>query len=436
MSKILLRRYLLFCVSLFVNALGIAFITKAALGTSPITSVTYVLSMFTPFTIGQWTIMLNLLFVVVEPFLMTRKDLKSDLRMYLLQIPISFCFGMFIDLCMHCILYWLNPVEYLHMIVALLIGCVILAVGIALEVKANAAMMAGEYFVKVITKRFHGEFGYVKLGFDVTLVAIACLLSLIFMSGIYGVREGTVVAALIVGPIVHFVSPYYNFLDKWITDPSLRQDIALQQNQHTIITIAREYGSGGHLLGEMLSKELGIKLYDKEFIRMAAQRSGMDEQYIVRNEQSIPSFWLKCILSKNSEQPLESSLSSDDVLFVSESKIIQELAARESCIIVGRCADFILKDYPRAVKVFCYSDLQHALTRCVQEYGIPRQNAETKIRRINRNRIHHYEYYTGRKWGEPHHYNLMLNTGTIGLQTACQLIKGVYQQYSLQPASK
>ena len=367
---------------------------------------------------------------------MTRKDLKSDLRMYLLQIPISFCFGMFIDLCMHCILYWLNPVEYLHMIVALLIGCVILAVGIALEGKANAAMMAGEYFVKVITKRFHGEFGYVKLGFDVTLVAIACLLSLIFMSGIYGVREGTVVAALIVGPIVHFVSPYYNFLDKWITDPSLRQDIALQQNQHTIITIAREYGSGGHLLGEMLSKELGIKLYDKEFIRMAAQRSGMDEQYIVRNEQSIPSFWLKCILSKNSEQPLESSLSSDDVLFVSESKIIQELAARESCIIVGRCADFILKDYPRAVKVFCYSDLQHALTRCVQEYGIPRQNAETEIRRINRNRIHHYEYYTGRKWGEPHHYNLMLNTGTIGLQTACQLIKGVYQQYSLQPASK
>lgn len=436
MSKILLRRYLLFCVSLFVNALGIAFITKAALGTSPITSVTYVLSMFTPFTIGQWTIMLNLLFVVVEPFLMTRKDLKSDLRMYLLQIPISFCFGMFIDLCMHCILYWLNPVEYLHMIVALLIGCVILAVGIALEVKANAAMMAGEYFVKVITKRFHGEFGYVKLGFDVTLVAIACLLSLIFMSGIYGVREGTVVAALIVGPIVHFVSPYYNFLDKWITDPSLRQDIALQQNQHTIITIAREYGSGGHLLGEMLSKELGIKLYDKEFIRMAAQRSGMDEQYIVRNEQSIPSFWLKCILSKNSEQPLESSLSSDDVLFVSESKIIQELAARESCIIVGRCADFILKDYPRAVKVFCYSDLQHALTRCVQEYGIPRLNAETEIRRINRNRIHHYEYYTGRKWGEPHHYNLMLNTGTIGLQTACQLIKGVYQQYSLQPTSK
>lgn len=428
MSKFLLRRYLLFCVALFVNALGIAFITRAALGTSPITSVTYVLSMFTPFTIGEWTIMLNILFVVLEPFMMTRQDLKDDLRMFLLQIPISFCFGIFIDICMHYILFWLNPATYPNMIIALLIGCVILAVGIALEVKANAAMMAGEYFVKVITRRFRGEFGYIKLGFDVTLVAIACLLSLIFMSGIYGVREGTVIAALIVGPIVHFVSPYYRFLDKWITPTADEKITEAKENKNIIITIAREYGSGGHQLGEMLSKELGIKLYDKEFIGMAAKRSGMDENFIARNEQSIPSFWLKCIMSKNSEQPLEGSLSSDDVLFVAESKIIQELAEKEPCIIVGRCADFILQDYPKVLKVFCYSDIENAVSRCVSEYGIKRENAESEIRRINRNRIHHYEYYTGRKWGEPHHYNLMLNTGTISLETACQLIKEIYSK--------
>ena len=161
---------------------------------------------------------------------------------------------------------------------------------------------------------------------------------------------------------------------------------------------------------------------------MAAKRSGMDENFIARNEQSIPSFWLKCIMSKNSEQPLESSLSSDDVLFVAESKIIQELAEKEPCIIVGRCADFILQDYPKVLKVFCYSDIENAVSRCVSEYGIKRENAESKIRRINRNRIHHYEYYTGRKWGEPHHYNLMLNTGTISLETACQLIKEIYSK--------
>lgn len=429
MSKYTFRRYLLFVASLFINAFGIAFITKALLGTSPITSVTYVLSLFTPFTMGIWTILLNLLFVVLEPFLMTRRELREDLRMYLLQIPIAFCFGLFIDFSMF-MLSWLEPSAYVMQVTVLLIGCIILALGIALEVKANAAMMAGEYFVKTITRRFHGEFGYVKLGFDITLLTIACILSLVFLSDIQGVREGTVVSALLVGPIVHFVSPAYRIFDRWINAPIKQADTPSAQHTNTIITIAREYGSGGHLLGERLAKELGIKLYDREFIRMAAQRSGIDEQYIAKNEQSIPSFWLKCILSKNSEQPVEASLSADDILFVAESRIVQELAAQEPCIIVGRCADFVLKDHPKVVKVFCYSDLKSAVNRCVNDYGIPQEQAEAEIRRINRNRIHHYEYYTGQKWGEPHHYHLMLNTGNISLETACKLMKEVYQNIS------
>ena len=429
------RRYILFAVSLFVNAMGIAFITKALLGTSPITSVTYVLSMFTPLTIGQWTIVLNLLFVLFELPFMTRKELKDDLRMFLLQIPISLCFGTFIDLSMN-MLYWLEPVKYIDQIIYLLVGCVILAAGITLEVKANVAMMAGEYFVRVISQRFHGEFGYVKLCFDITLVCIACLFSICFMSGIYGVREGTVAAALLVGPIVHFISPYYRCFDKWINDVKDKDAIVLRNIQHVIITIAREYGSGGHLLGEMLSKELGIKLYDKEFIHLVAEKSGINEQYIKKNEQSIPSFWLKCILGKNSEQSLERSLSSDDVLFVAESKIIQELAEKGPCIILGRCADFVLRDYPNLIKVFCYSDLKSACVRCVQEYGVSEEKAESEIKRINHNRIAHYEYYTGEKWGEPHHYNLMINTGSIDLSVACNLIKSIYKNRIKENLSK
>lgn len=429
------RRYILFAVSLFVNAMGIAFITKALLGTSPITSVTYVLSMFTPLSIGQWTIVLNLLFVLFELPFMTRKELKDDLRMFLLQIPISLCFGTFIDLSMN-MLYWLEPVKYIDQIIYLLVGCVILAAGITLEVKANVAMMAGEYFVRVISQRFHGEFGYVKLCFDIILVCIACLFSICFMSGIYGVREGTVAAALLVGPIVHFISPYYRCFDKWINDVKDKDAIALRNIQHVIITIAREYGSGGHLLGEMLSKELGIKLYDKEFIHLVAEKSGINEQYIKKNEQSIPSFWLKCILGKNSEQSLERSLSSDDVLFVAESKIIQELAEKGPCIIVGRCADFVLRDYPNLIKVFCYSDLKSACVRCVQEYGVSEEKAESEIKRINHNRIAHYEYYTGEKWGEPHHYNLMINTGSIDLSVACNLIKSIYKNRIKENLSK
>ena len=316
----------MFVVSIFVNAFGIAFITKALLGTSPITSVTYVASMFTPLTMGQWTIIVNLLFVALELFFMSRKDLNSDLRMYLLQIPISLCFGTFIDVSMNA-LSWLDPVAYMSRIGVLLIGCVILSVGIAFEVKADIAMMSGEYFVKAISRRLRKDFGYVKLGFDITLVVLACLLSIVFLSGIQGVREGTVVAALLVGPIVHFISPWYKCFDNWIGRGEKQPTATVAANTDgIIITIAREFGSGGHLLGEALSRELNLKLYDKEFIGMAAQKSGMDERYIVENEQSIPSFWLKCIFAMNNERSTEHSLSPDDVLFVAESRIVQELS--------------------------------------------------------------------------------------------------------------
>lgn len=146
-KKFLTRRYILFFISVFINAYGICFITKAMLGTSPITSVNYVLSMFTPLTMGQWTIIVNLLFMVLELFFMTRDQLKSDLRVFLLQIPITLCFGTFIDISMAS-LSWLNPVGYVQQAASVLAGCVILALGIALEVKADVAMVAGEFFVR------------------------------------------------------------------------------------------------------------------------------------------------------------------------------------------------------------------------------------------------------------------------------------------------
>ena len=429
-NKYLFRRYLLFAIALFINAMGIAYITKAALGTSPITSVTYVASMFTPLTMGQWTIVLNLLFAVLELPFMTKRQLREDLRMYLTQVVISFFFGLCIDLCMF-IIQDLNPVVYISKIVNLLIGCIILAVGIALEVKADVAMMAGEYFVRVLVKKFHKDFGYLKLAFDWSLVALAVILSLCFMGGIYGVREGTVIAALLVGPIVHFVTPYYRFLDNWITDKqaiSAASAVPAQEAPHTVITIAREFGSGGHLLGEMLAKELGIKLYDKEFIHLAAEKSGIDEAYIRRNEQSIPSFWLKCILTDGNESSRQQSLSPDDVLFVAESNIIRELVAKGPCIIIGRCADYILQDSPRLIKVFCYADDQELYRRCTTEYGVPADKAKAEIARVNRNRVAHYEYYTGERWGDPHRYDLMLNTESIGLEAACELVAGLYRK--------
>ena len=427
------RAYILFVIALAINAFGIAFITRALLGTSPITSITYVMSMFTSLTMGQWTIVLNLGFMVLELPFMRKADLKSDIVCYLLQIPTTLFFGSFIDVSMDA-LSWLQPEMYVLKIASLLSGCVILAVGIALEVKANVAMAAGEYFVKAIARRLRTDFGYTKLGFDSSLVALSCIVSYAVMGTIQGVREGTVVAAVIVGPIVHFISPWFKVFDRFLYPsgktgrPAGQASLPVEDFHpgHRVITIAREFGSGGHLLGEMLSKELGIRLYDKEFIHLSAQESGMDEAYIRKNEQSIPSFWLKSVYAQN-KNTVEQSMAPDDVLFVAESKIVQEAAAKEDCVIVGRCADFVLDGQPGLIRVFCCAGLDAARQRCVQEYGLPADKAESEIKRVNRKRMAHYEYYTGRKWGDPHHYDLVVNTSHVSIEEACRMIGELYR---------
>lgn len=155
---------------------------------------------------------------------------------------------------------------------------------------------------------------------------------------------------------------------------------------------------------------------------MAAQQSGIDETYIKAHEQQLPSYWLKCIQGRKSDSLLEKSLSPDDVLFVAESKIIRELVEKESCVIVGRCADFVLQGYPRVIRVFCYSDLESACSRCVSEYGLKADEAAGEIKRVNRSRRAHYEYYTGQKWEAPDHYDLMVNTGVVPVEKVCDIL--------------
>lgn len=418
-KSFLSRRYLLFALALFINAFGIAAITRGLLGTSPITSVTYVLSMFTPLTIGQWTILLNLTFVLLELTLMNRKELREDLRMYLLQIPISLCFGTFIDISMG-VLSWLQPATYLLKLVTVVAGCTVLAAGISLEVKADVAMMSGEYFVRVISRRIKVEFGYVKLGFDMSLLILACLLSLVFLSGIKGVREGTLISALLVGPIVHFITPGLKFLDKWIAPPAGQHG-----NEHTapavhpgIITIARETGSGGHLLGEMLSEKLGVKLYDRELIDLVAKDSGFTREYVSENEQSISPNYLLNIIFSDFASPMEKDLCKADALFLSESRVIRKIAREQSCVIVGRCADYILKDWPEdsIARIFCCSSA-----------------AATKT---DQARAAHYQHYTGKTWGDPHNYDLVINTSETGINEACSLVAGYFHAKKSGSAQK
>lgn len=213
----IIRRYALFLISVMINSLGIAIITTALLGTSPISSLPYVLSLITPATIGQWTIYSNLAFILMEMTMMKRAEIKEKRYELLAQVPITLFFGVFIDIFMS-MFTWIDTSHYAVQLLTLLIGCFVLGSGISLEVKANVAMVVGEYFVSVISRFCGKQFAFVKVCFDCTLVAISCVLSVASLGSLEGVREGTVIAALAVGPISKFVTPAWHFLDAWISD--------------------------------------------------------------------------------------------------------------------------------------------------------------------------------------------------------------------------
>ena len=205
--KYVLRRYLLLLIGLSIMAFGVAFSIKADLGTSPISSVPYVVSLFAPLTVGTATIVMHCVFILLQ-ILILRKDYHP---IQLLQLPVAFFFGYLTDFGLWAV-QSIRYESYWQQWILCLIGIFLIAVGVSLEVKAGVVVLAGEGVVLAICKVFPVKFGNMKVGFDVILVAVACVLSLVFTGRLQGIREGTVAAALLVGQIAKRLGI---FMERW-----------------------------------------------------------------------------------------------------------------------------------------------------------------------------------------------------------------------------
>ena len=203
--KELLKKYSVFILGLYFLAVGIVLIVRSALGTTPISSVNYVLSLNTPLSLGTWTFIVNVLLILGQFWLIRKDRSRQDTIEILLQIPFSCIFSAFIDFNM-ALTSNLHPSGYGMSMVLLLTGCLIQSIGVVLEIKPKVAMMSAEAFVKYASRHYNKEFGKFKVYFDVTLVTLAILISLMFTQGIEGIREGSLIAACITGYIVSFLN--------------------------------------------------------------------------------------------------------------------------------------------------------------------------------------------------------------------------------------
>ncbi len=192
-----------------------------------------------------------------------------------------------------------------------------------------------------------------------------------------------------------------------------------------IITISREFGSGGRTVGKLLAEKLGYKFYDKEIIEKVAEETGFSKAYISKRGEHSPS---ASAFSYSFMGRSQDGLSTDDYLFSVQRKIILKLAEEGNCVIVGRCADYILRNREDVLNVFVHAPKAWRAKRIVEVYGANKQKPERRLDDKDKKRRVNYKYYTDRDWGEYTNYDLSLNTGTLGIERVVDIIAAAAEE--------
>ena len=188
-----------------------------------------------------------------------------------------------------------------------------------------------------------------------------------------------------------------------------------------IITISREFGSGGRTIGKKVADKLGIPCYDSELIEKLAQESGFTKDYIKEAGEYTPGGFLASAFSNRAFGP-----TNEDILWEMQCRIITELAEKESCVIVGRCADCVLQDKADCLKVFIHADMAFRAERIVKVYGEREESPERRLRDKDKRRAAYHRFYTNMKWGYAENYHLTLDSGVLGIDRCVDIISGLY----------
>lgn len=200
-----------------------------------------------------------------------------------------------------------------------------------------------------------------------------------------------------------------------------------------IITIGRQFGSGGREIGEKLASSLQIGYYDKKLIELSAKKSGLAQSLLQDQDEKVTGSLLYSIVTGNmvgGSLATVNSVPISDRLYTAQSELIEEVSKTESCVIIGRCADYVLRDNPdiRLLSVFIHAPLDQRIKRGVEKYGIEPDNAKKTLERTDKKRAHYYSYYSDRKWGDVTNYDLSLNSGLFGIDGCVEVLADVVNQ--------
>ncbi len=203
-------------------------------------------------------------------------------------------------------------------------------------------------------------------------------------------------------------------------------------SKNTVITIGRQLGSGGREIGQIIAKKLGISFYDKELLSEAAKKSGIAKELFENHDEKPTKSFLYSLVMDTYALGYSSSAFTDMPLnhkiFLAQFDAIKNIADRESCVIVGRCADYALEDYDNALTVFVHADIDYRIRRICRRHNLTKDKAKEEILKTDKQRSSYYNYYTSKRWGEAEGYHLCIDSGVISIEDAADTIIDFYQK--------
>ena len=415
-----MKRVFVFVIGLFIMAFGVTFSVKADIGVSPISCVPYIYSLKFPLSIGEFTIILNVLFMIIQIMILRKK--YNILQ--LVQLPAIIVFGYCIDMTM-ALLENLQATNYIEQLSLCLLACVVLAFGIFLVIKTRLTYLPLEGLVLVISQTFKKEFGKIKISVDSLMVVIGVISSFVFLHELIGIREGSIIAALSIGALIKFFSIKMSFIEKWLADEPIKEasneEVVNKYNDSFVITISREFGSGGHEIGKYIAKELGISFYDKELIQLSAQNTGYTSEYIEENEQKLTNSLLYDLYEQNFSY-VNDELPPKDALFLVQSKIIRDICSKESCVIVGRCANFILKDHSNCINIFIHANKEYRIEKINKKYGVEIPFTSDDLRQSDELRANYCMHFTKKDWRDVTNYHITIDSSLYGSRESAKKV--------------
>ena len=358
----------------------------------------------------------------------------------MLQIAVSLLFGQLVNLATAVFSFLPTPGSYGVQLLYLLISIPLVAAGVMLYLTPNLFPMPGEGLSIAVADKAHISVGAAKTIFDCSVVLLSVFASLFYFRTLVGVREGTVICALLVGfvfkllqkpfqkPLLRFVARQSK-VNRALEAASQGYLTDLSGKPKILITIGREFGSGGRDIGEKLAEQLGIPFYDRQIDRLAAQQCGIPLERIEAMNRHMEREIIRDFRDA-AYAMTGSALSPEEELFVAQSSVIRQIAASgESCVILGRCADYVLYDDPNCFRIFVHARPDVRIKRTMAVFSLEEDEARRQMEATDRARAQYYKRFTGREYGKQESYHLGVDSGMLGTDESVEIIVDVLRRW-------